>query len=101
MARLQQHHFETRGDKPGMQPLRQRAGLKSNATHRKLQLAEITDQRLRFAGNLDLANDLPTGVHNTHAAFFQRDVDSSTMITAVPLMMLRAGRSDSVSTSSF
>ena len=44
----------------------QRPGLKPDAAHRKAQLAEIANQRLRFAGDLDLTDDLPLGVRFSH-----------------------------------
>jgi hypothetical protein len=56
---LQQHRLEAGGGQAGVQPLRERSGLQADAGQRQTELAEETDERLRLAGDLGLAHDLP------------------------------------------
>ncbi len=59
MPGLQQHHLEPGLHKAGMQPLRQGGDLQADAGERQVQAGEEGGKRLRLAGDLRLADDLP------------------------------------------
>ena len=59
MPGLQQHDFEPGLHKARIQPLRQGTSLQANAGERQVQAGEEGGKRLRLAGDLRLADDLP------------------------------------------
>ena len=59
MPGLQQHDREPGLYKAGMQPLREWPGLQADAGERQAQAGEKGSKRLRLAGDLRLAEDLP------------------------------------------
>ena len=58
MPGLQQHDLEPGLHQAGMEPLRERASLQTDAGERQTQLGQKGGQRLGFAGDFRLPDDL-------------------------------------------
>gem|GEM_PF-2314056 len=56
---------------PGMEPLRQGAGLQANALHRHAVLPEPGDQRIGFAEDLCFPHNAAVRIHHAHTCVFQ------------------------------
>jgi hypothetical protein len=75
-SHLKQHDIEANPDETGVEALGERPGLQTDADRSWLQVLEELHQGLRLGRHLELAVDFTCGIHHTHAAQFQRHVNS-------------------------
>lgn len=67
-----------------MQPLREWPSLQADAGERQVQAGAEGGKRFKLTGDLLLAEDLPGGVEDAHAAAFQTHVNSGILLHGFP-----------------
>src|SRR6185437_11732829 len=71
------------------QPLRQRTGFQSNPLEVVGGILQNRQQRFRFARYFHFSNDLACVIHNADAGLLDRHVQSSKMVHAALLLLMR------------
>lgn len=77
---FQQNNIKANLRQAFIQPLRQRACFKANPLHSKLQQNKVFDSCIWIARYLRLADNFARSIHQTHAARFQRNINSGKVL---------------------